>query len=211
MRRLSVSLAIFVVAVGWVGAPAPGKASCAATATLEQSAQEPGVAVFTGHATGELPESGDVVFAVDLWFEGPHAARVVRLGGSSAYVAEPPTAGLIQAAMARTTSGDAIPLVRGEPVLLVATWDPKSETFGPNACSIGGVPLDSPEGREALAAAVAIFGPGRSAADLPATDTLDPGLIPAPAAPVGVQDLLPLILAFALAAGLGLARRRTAG
>lgn len=211
MRRVAVSLAILLAAAAWAGSPTPGVASCAGAATLEQSAQEAGVAVFTGHATRELPESGDVVFVVDLWFEGPHAGRVVRLLDSSASMVEPPTAGLITATLARTTSGEAISLVRDEPVLLVATWDSESGAFVPTACSIAGVSLDSPEGREALGAAVALFGPGRPAVELPSTDALGPGRSGAAVAPGGASDWRPIVLVFALGAGFVLARRRIAG
>jgi hypothetical protein len=211
MRRLTVSLAILVSAAGWAGAPSSAQASCASTATLEQSAQNTSVAIFTGRATREMPESGDVVFAVDRWFHGPHAARVVRLLDSSAYVVEPPTAGVIRATLAKTVSGDAILLVRDQPVLMVAAWDPASGAFGAQACGLAGVPLDSAEGRTALAAAVALFGPGRPAVNLPATDALDPGPIDTPVAPVGVHDFWPLVVASALAAGFVLARRRIAG
>jgi hypothetical protein len=158
-----------------------------------------------------MPESGDVVFAVDRWFHGPHAARAVHLLAPYAYVVEPPTAGVIPATLARTTSGEAISLVRDQPVLLVATWDSESEAFVPTACSIAGVSLDSPEGREALAAAVALFGPGRPAVELPSTDALDPGRSGTATAPGGVSDWRPVVLVFALGAGFVLARRRIAG
>jgi len=158
-----------------------------------------------------MPESGDVVFAVDRWFHGPHAARVVHLLAPHAYVVEPPTAGVIQATLAMTTSGDAVQLVRDQPVLMVAAWDPASGAFGAQACGLAGVPLDSAEGRTALAAAVAFFGPGRPAVKLPSTDTLDPGTTTTAAAPGGASEWRPLILVFALGAGLVLFRRRIAG
>ena len=211
MRRVAESLAILLAAAAWAGSPTAAQASCASTATLEQSAQDPSVAIFTGRATGELPESGDVVFAVDRWFHGPHAARVVRLLDSSAYVVEPPTAGVIQATLAMTTSGDAIQLVRDQPVLMVAAWDPASGMFGAQACGLAGVPLDSAEGRSTISAAVAFFGPGRPAVKLPSTDTLDPGTTTTSAAPGGASDWRPIVLVFALGAGFVLARRRIAG
>ncbi len=164
-----------------------------------------------GRATGEMPESGDVVFAVDRWFHGPHAARVVRLLDSSAYVVEPPTAGVIQATLAKTVSGDAIQLVRDQPVLMVAAWDPASGMFGAQACGLAGVPLDSAEGPSTISAAVAFFGPGRPAVKLPSTDTLDPGRTRTSAAPGGASDWRPIVLLFALGAGFLLARRRIAG
>jgi hypothetical protein len=210
MRRLIASLTIFVVVAVWAGAPPAGKASCASTATLEQSAQVPGTAIFTGRATGEMPESGDVVFAVDLWFHGPHAARVVRLLAPYAYVVEPPTAGVIRATLAKTVSGDAISLVRDQPVLMIAAWDPESGGFGTQACGLAGVPLDSAEGRAALVAAVALFGPGLPAAEPAATDAVDPGAAETAATPAGTNDWWPLVLAFVLAASVVLLRRRIA-
>jgi hypothetical protein len=171
------------------------------------------VAIFTGWATGAVAESGDVEFTVDRWFHGQHAARVLHLRASSAYVVEPPTAGVIRATLAQTVSGDAIQLVRGQPVLMVGAWDPASGTFGAQACGLAGVPLDSAEGRTAVAAAVALFGPGRSAARLPSTDALEPGPGGTTAAAAGAGDAgdwRPLILVVALAAGLALSRRRIA-
>lgn len=211
MRRAAISLAILLFAAAWAGSPTPGKASCASTATLEQSAQDPGVAIFTGRATGETPESGDVEFAVDRWFHGPHPARVVRLLAPYANVVEAPTAGVIRATLASVTSGDAISLVRDQPVLMVAAWFPESGGFATQACSIAGVPLDSAEGRAALAAAVALFGSGLPAAELPSTDALDPGMTGTAAAAGGAGDSRPIVLGFALVAGFVLARRRVAG
>ena len=211
VRRLTLSLVIFVLAAAWAGSPTAAKASCASIATLEQSAQDPSVAIFAGRATGEMPESGDVVFAVDRWFHGPRAARVVRLLDSSAYVVEPPTAGVIQATLAKTVSGDAIQLVRDQQVLMVAAWDPASGGFGAQVCGLAGVPLDSAEGPSALAAAVALFGPGRPAVKLPSTDTLDLDGSSTAAAAGSASDWRPIVLLFALGAGLLLARRRIAG
>ena len=130
---------------------------------------------------------------------------------SYAYVVEPPTAGVIQATLAKTVSGDAIHLVRDQPVLMVAAWDPASGAFGAQACGLAGVPLDSAEGRAALAAAVALFGAGRPAVELPSTDTLDPGRSGTAAAPGGASDWRPIVLVVALGAGFVLARRRIAG
>jgi hypothetical protein len=211
MRRAAASLVILLVAAALAASPTPGKASCGSTATLEQSAHEPGVAIFTGWATGEMPESGDVVFAADRWFHGPHAARVVRLLDSSTYVVEPPPAGVIRATLAKTISGEAIQLVRHQPVLMIAAWDAARGAFGAQACGLAGVSLDSPEGRTALAAAVALFGPGRPSVELPSTDTLDPDESGTAAAPSGTSDWRPIVLVFALGAGLVLARRRIAG
>ena len=211
MRRAAVSLAILLFAAAWAGSPVPGKAACASTSTLEQSAQLPGAAIFTGRATGAMPESGDVVFAVDRWFHGPHAARVVRLLAPYAYVVEPPTAGVIRATLAKVISGEAISLVRDQPVLMVATWVPESGEFGTQPCSIAGLPLDSAEGRAAIAEAVALFGPDMPAAGISSTDALDAGT-PDPAAGSGTTNSWPtLILGVALMGGLVLARRRMAG
>ena len=211
MRRVAVSLAILLLAAAWAGSPAPAKAACASTATLEQSAQEPGVAIFTGRATGQMPDSGDVVFAVDRWFDGPHAARVVSLLAAYAYIVEPPTAGVMRATLANVTSGEAISLIRDQPVLMVAAWVPESGAWGTQACSLAGVPLDSAEGRAAVAAAVALFGPGLPAAELLSTDTIDPGSSGTSAAPAGGSDWWPLLLVCALVAGFVLARRQIAG
>jgi hypothetical protein len=118
---------------------------------------------------------------------------------------------VIRATLAKTVSGDAIQLVRDQPVLMVAAWDAARGAFGAQACSIAGVSLDSPEGREALRAAVALFGPGRPAVDLPSTDTLDPDRSGTAAAAGGASDWRPIVLVFALGAGFVLARRRIAG
>jgi hypothetical protein len=70
------------------------------------------------------------------------------------------------------------------------------------------LPLDSPEGRDALRTAEAVFGPGRSAAALPATDTL-PADVDGAATPwLGISDWWVLVLAFALATMFVLGRRR---
>jgi hypothetical protein len=208
---LIVAVALFILAVPWAGAPPAAMAACANTATFAESAQRHGAAVFTGRAIRERPESGDIVFAVDRWFKGPHAARVVLLPGYSAFIAEPPEAGVIQATLAMVVSGDAISLVLDQPVLLVATSVSGSGAFAPATCSIGAVPLDSDEGRDVLAAAVALFGPGRPASDLPATDALDTGATDSVAGPAGAGDWRPMILAAVFAAGLILVGRRIPG
>ncbi|MCJ7709203.1 MAG: hypothetical protein MUQ32_00070, partial [Chloroflexi bacterium] len=128
-----------------------------------------------------------------------------------ANVVEPPTAGVIRATLASVTSGDAISLVRDQPVLMVAAWFPESGGFATQACSIAGVPLDSAEGRAALAEAVALFGPGLPAAELPATDTVNPGRGGTAAAAGSAGDWRPIVLVFAFVAGFVLARRRVAG
>jgi hypothetical protein len=209
MRPLVVAVAVILLAAGSAAAPLPGKASCAGTATLAQVAKEPGAAVFSGRATREVPESYDVEFAVDRWFHGAHAARVVHLLGWSAGLVEP-QAGVIQATLARTTAGDAIMLVRDEPVLMIAEWVEESGAFAVRFCSGAGVPLDSPEGRQALQAAVALFGAGRAAPALPSTDTLDPDATGTVAATPPVRDWWPPVLAFALAVALVELMRRAA-
>ena len=190
-----------------MGSPGPGKAACAGTATLPESAQLPGAAIFTGRATAEAPDGGDVTFVVDRWFTGPHAARTVRLHGSSVWLEEPPVAGLVRARLAMTTSGEAIPLIRDQPVLLVAVWASELGMFVPQACSLGAVPLETSDGRRALATAVRLFGPGVAAAELPATDAPAAAVVTPEAAPDG-RPSQALLLVLAAATGLALARRR---
>jgi hypothetical protein len=117
---------------------------------------------------------------------------------------------VIRATLASVISGDAISLVRDQPVLMVATWDPESGAFGTQACSIAGVPLEGAEGRAAVAAAVALFGPGLAASSLPSTDTLDPGPSGTATAPGRASDWRPIVLLCALGAGFALGRRRLA-
>jgi hypothetical protein len=137
-------------------------------------------------------------------------AGVVRLLAPYPYLVEPPAAGVIRATLAKTVSGDAIPLVRDQPVLMIAVWDPGSGGFGTQGCGLAGVPLDSAEGRAALVAAAALFGPDRLAVEPAATDALDPDAAETAAAPAGTNDWWPLVLAFALAAGIVLLRHRIA-
>ncbi len=211
MRPLFVAVAVILLVTGSAAAPLPARASCAGTATLSQIAKESGAAVFSGRATREVPEARhDVEFAVDRWFHGAHAARTVHLLGWSAGLVEP-QAGVIQATLARTTAGDAISLVRDEPVLMIAEWVAESGAFAVRFCSGAGVPLDSPEGREALRAAVAVFGAGRAALALPSTDTLDPDATATAAATTQVRDWWLLVFAITLAAALVSVTRRAAG
>ena len=71
MRRAAVSLAILLVAAAWASSPTAAEGLVREDCnTRAERARSPGVAIFTGHATREMPESGDVVFVVDLWFEG---------------------------------------------------------------------------------------------------------------------------------------------
>lgn len=205
-----MAVAVILLAAGSAAAPLPARASCARTATLAQIAKAPGAAVFSGRATCEVPESDDVGFAVDRWFHGAHAARVVHLLGWSAGLVEP-QAGAFHATLARTTAGDAIRLVRDEPVFMIAEWVEESGAFAVRFCSGAGVPLDSPEGRQALRTAVAFFGAGRAALALLPTDTLDPDATGTPAATTPVRDWWPLAFAFTLATALVRLARRAAG
>lgn len=208
MRRFVGILAISVLVVAWAGSPPSGKAACAGTATFAESARMPRAAVFTGRATAEAPDGGDVTFVVERWFTGPHAARVVRLAGSSVWLEEPPAAGVIRATLAMTVSGEAIALVRDQPVLLIAMWAPDSGVFVPQACSLGAVPLDSTEGRKALSEAVELFGEGVRAAELPVTDALTGALGHMVAAPMDMAGWRLPVLFAALLAGLALGWRR---
>ena len=210
MRRLTIAVAIAVLTAGWAATPTPARASCAGSVTFEEIASEPGSAVFTGRATGELPGSYHIVFAVDRWFHGRHASGVVRLLDSTAYLVEP-DAGAVQAALARVTAGDAVSLVRDEPVLMVATWTAATGVFAVRFCTVAGVPLDSPEGREAVRAAVALVGPDRAAAELPSTDTAGAGARDAETILVTVRDWWSSLVALALAAAFVLLARRTKG
>lgn len=215
--RLVWTSALVIAVVGWVTAlwpgtaPKPALAACADTMSFEQIAREPGSAVFTGRATGVAGPNDDVLFAVDRWLQGPEAARVVVLLGWSAVLLEPPTSGVVPVALAKTVSGDAISLVRDEPVLMIATWTEESRGFGVMPCTVAGVALDSPEGREALRTAEAVFGPGQAASDLPATDTPAPTMGEGPRAWIGLRDWWPLIFALAMAAVIVLIGHRTGG
>ncbi|HSG85449.1 MAG TPA: hypothetical protein VLA23_03845 [Candidatus Limnocylindrales bacterium] len=212
MRRVSgLTAALLFLVAASAAVPKPGLASCAGTVALEQVAREPGSAVFTGRATGVAGPNDDVLFAVDRWFQGPEAARVVVLLGWSAVLLEPPTTGVVPVALAKTVSGDAISLVRDEAVLMIATWTEDQKGFGVYACSVAGVPLDSREGRDALKAAEAVFGPGQAAADLPATDTPAATTGDGPQAWIGLRDWWPLVFAFAMAAVIVLMGHRTRG
>lgn len=211
MRRIIASLTLtLVVAAMWGGAPSPGRASCAYTASLTEVAEEPGTAVFTGWADHGIAGSQDLVFVVDRWFHGPHEARAVRLLGSTAVLDGEQASGPVEVVMAEVVAGDAISLTRDEPVLMVADWSPASRAFGVRFCTVAGVPLGSPEGRAALAEAEGAFGTGRPAADLPDTSTLAPagGSIDA-MVPVLPEWWLPA-LALALAVSVELVVRRLA-
>ena len=208
MRRIVTAAIVMAIAVGWAGSPAPGTASCARTAALEEVAKESGTAVFTGWAAGRVAGSRDLVFVVDRWFHGGHAAREVRLLGYSAFLEEEEARGPVAVTLAEVVSGDAISLVQDEPVLIVAEWSRVENAFGARACTVSGVPLDSPEGRAALAEAKAAFGRGRAGSELPDTSTLALG----PRGGTGV-DAAPAewwlpALALGLAAALVLVFRR---
>ena len=79
---------------------------------------------------------------------------------------------------------------------MIAEWVAESGAFAVRFCSGAGVPLDSPEGREALRAAVAVFGAGRAALALPSTDTLDPDATATAAATTPVRDWWPPVVAY---------------
>jgi hypothetical protein len=166
------------------------------------------VAVFTGRATGEDRATGNVEFAVNRWFKGPHAARVVYLAAYSAGTTEPPMGGVVGIARAEVVAGDAITLVIGEPVLMVASWDTEWDALAVNFCTDAGVPLSTAEGKRALRLAIAVFGRGRPVSDLPATDTRAGGAIGHATAPPALLDWSPLLFAFAASASLILLRRR---
>lgn len=123
-------------------------------------------------------------FTVNRWFAGAHPARVIHLDGSAVFLVEPLAAGIIPALLARPVSGDAISLVRGEPVF-VAAFGSERTGYAPAVCCIGSVPLASPEGRDCLEKAVAMFSPGLDASQMPATDVVaEAGFpVPAPATP----------------------------
>jgi hypothetical protein len=179
-----------------VAIPGPAAAIvCAQQRDFEQTAGQPGIALFTGRPLRLVDDGERVAFAVERWFTGTHRAQVVLFAESWLKLAEPPAAGVIPAIAAATSSG-AITLVRGEPVFMAATWSATYRVFVPDVCGIGAAPLDEPAGREYLAKAVAHYGPGLAAADLPATAT-------APAAVPGAEPLpwWPPVVAF----GAGLA------
>lgn len=161
---------------------------------FEQTVRQPGIALFTGRPLRVVDDGEHVAFAVDRWFTGPGRARLVLFAESGLKLAEPPAAGAIPAIAAATSSG-AITLVRGEPVFMAAAWHRTYGAFVPDVCGIGATPLDEPAGRRYLALAIARYGPGVAAADLPATAT-------APGAAPGVEPWpspLPLV---AFGAGL---------
>lgn len=126
MRRFLAAISITAtLAVISAGAPAPGEASCAGTAALEQVASEPGTAVFTGWAARGITGSQDLVFVVDRWFHGRHAAREVRLLGYSAVLAEEEARGPVAVALAEVVAGDAIMLRDGAeatPLQVIPQW-----------------------------------------------------------------------------------------
>jgi hypothetical protein len=162
-----------------VVAPAAVTASCGEVLDFAETAREPGISMFTGRAVREV--SGyRVEFAVDRWYTGAHPARVIDFQESAVFLVEPPAAGVIPAVVARTVSGDVIGLVRGEPVFVAAFGSGKTG-YVPAVCGIGAVPLASPEGRDYLAKAVAKFGAGLQASQMPATDVAADAVRPAPA------------------------------
>jgi hypothetical protein len=144
-----------------VVAPDAATASCGRVLGFEETARLPGISIFTGRAVGEV--SGDrVEFVVDRWYTGAHAAGVIHFNASAVFLVEPPAAGVIPAVVAQTVSGDAIGMVRGEPLFVAATGSEQTG-YAPVVCGIGAVALASTEGRDYLAKAVAKFGAGRPA------------------------------------------------
>lgn len=205
MRSLLLTMAVLLAA--GLAAPAMVSASCARTLGLAEVATQPGVAVFTGRATGFTIEGQHVVFEVDRWFAGPHAARVVRLDASTAFIGDA-TGGAVGTAYAQTISGDAIQLAAEQPVLIVAAWWEATDTFGVSPCTVAGVPLETDAGRAALSDARAVFGAGTVAADLPDTDAVATAHVSG-AGPAGtVRDWWPLLVAAAVACSIASLRRR---
>ena len=208
---MRVSLAVLLVGLLAGSAAFPGPAAaivCAQQRDFEQTARQPGIALFTGRPLRLVDGGEHVTFAVERWFSGPHRAREVRFAGSWLKLAEPPTAGVIPAILVVTSSG-AITVTRGEPVFMAATWSTSYGAFVPDVCGIGATPLDEPAGRKYLALAIARYGPGAVAADLPPTATA-PGPTSGPDRTLG---WLPLV---AFGAGLAgalsfLGRHRRAG
>lgn len=178
-RAVAASVFLCGLVASAVTVPAPAAASCGTVLGFDETAREPGVSMFTGRAVREA--SGyRVELAVDRWFTGARPARVIHFQQSAVYLVEAPAAGVIPAALARTISGDAVGMVRGEPVF-VAAFGSEKEGYAPAVCGIGAVPLASPEGREYLQNAIAMFGPGLPAAQMPATDVVANAVGPAPA------------------------------
>jgi hypothetical protein len=170
---MRVYLAILLLGLLAASAAIPGPAAaivCAQQRDFEQMARQPGIALFAGRPLRLVDDGERVAFAVERWFTGPHRAQVVLFAGSWLKLAEPPAAGVIPAVLAATSSG-AITLVRGEPVFMAATWSATYGAFVPDICGIGATPLDEPAAREYLALALARYGQGVAAADLPATAT----------------------------------------
>jgi hypothetical protein len=208
VRRLVVALMLTAaLATEWAGAPSASEASCAGLASLEDVAEEPGSAVFTGWAAGRVVGSQDLVFVVDRWYHGRHAAREIRLLGSTAFLAEPEARGPVGVALAEATAGDAVPLDLDEPVFMVAEWLAAERVFAVRFCTLAGLPLASEEGQSAIAEARATFGRGRPAADLP-----DTGAMPSSTLETAAPALLPEwwlpVLALAFAASIVLVNRQ---
>lgn len=199
----AVLVATLAAAAALAGSPPPVAGSCAELLSFEEAARRPGAAVFTGRAVREDAEYR-VVFVVDRWFAGTHPARVVLFGDALAGLGEEPEAGVIPAVLARTVSGEGIGFVRDEPVIIAAMRRADGE-YNPVICTEAPLALASPEGQTALATATALFGPGISASELPATATL-PGVAgsPGPWLPVAA------FVAGLAGAFLVLGRRRTA-
>jgi hypothetical protein len=212
MRRFVAALLLtLVLAVTSGGAPAPGRASCASTAPLTEVAKEPGTAVFTGWASARVAGSQDLVFTVDRWFHGRHAAREVRLLGSGALLEDAATRWPVETALAEVVAGDAISLRLDEPVLMVGEWVAAERAFGVRFCTLAGLPLASPEGKAALAEARAAFGRGRASSALPDTATNPTPRRDAPSASTVLPEWSLPVLALMLAASIMLIVRRLGG
>jgi hypothetical protein len=203
---IAVMVGTLAAAAALAGSPPPVAGSCAELLSFEEAARRPGATVFTGRAVREDAEYR-VVFVVDRWFAGTHPARVVLFADALAGLGEEPEAGVIPAVLARTASGEGISFVRDEPVIIAAMRRADGE-YNPVICTEAPLALASPAGQAALATATALFGPGISASELPATATL-PEVGGAAGSP---GPWLPVAAFLAALAGalLVLARRRTA-
>jgi hypothetical protein len=173
LRVLVIATALAALWAAAPPMPEPAVADCGRTVTFEQTAREPRASMFTGHAVRELDNGWSVLFEVDRWYKGAHPARFITFDGTLVVLREPPAAGIIAAITARTTAGDAIGLVRGQDVFMVAYGPGEDGRYTPDFCGIGAVALGSAEGRAYLRRAIAIFGAGRPASELPATDAAD--------------------------------------
>lgn len=171
-RRGAIAAVTAAILLGLVPAvSAPAVASCATVDTFEETARRSDATLFVGRGLREVDNGWGVEVAVDRWFTGPRPARVLEFDGTVLLLTEPPAAGVVAAITAMTVAGDAIGVVRGEPVFFAAAGPTADGRYVPAICGIGAVPLASPEGQEYLRKAVALFGPGLRASDIPDTAT----------------------------------------